>query len=74
MPLAIFAYAFSMTAANLSVAAFGPLVTPLNAFLFIGLDLVLRDWLHVRLRFYQMAGLIFVSSYRDWETDRKSVV
>jgi len=61
MPLAIFAYAFSMTAANLSVAAFGPLVTPLNAFLFIGLDLVLRDWLHVRLRFYQMAGLIFVS-------------
>lgn len=59
--LAILAYAFSMVAANLSVAAFGPWVTPLNAFLLIGLDLALRDWLHVRLRVSQMAALIAVS-------------
>lgn len=59
--LAVLTYAFAMVAANLSVAAFGPWVTPLNAFLLIGLDLALRDWLHVRLRMSQMAALIGVS-------------
>jgi uncharacterized PurR-regulated membrane protein YhhQ (DUF165 family) len=61
MYLAIAIYTFAMTLANLSVAAFGPSVTPLNAFLFIGLDLTLRDWLHVRLKFWQMGILIAVS-------------
>lgn len=58
MFLAIVVYASAMTAANLSVAAFGPAISPLNAFLFIGLDLVLRDWLHVRLKLWQMGVLI----------------
>jgi uncharacterized PurR-regulated membrane protein YhhQ (DUF165 family) len=58
MLIVIFIYAFAMTAANLSVAAFGPIVSPLNAFLFIGLDLVLRDLLHVRLKMWQMFSLI----------------
>ena len=58
MFLAISVYALAMTAANLSVAAFGPAISPLNAFLFIGLDLVLRDWLHVRLKLWQMGVLI----------------
>lgn len=58
MFLAIGVYALAMTAANLSVAAFGPAISPLNAFLFIGLDLVLRDWLHVRLKLWQMGTLI----------------
>ena len=58
MFLAISVYALAMTAANLSVAAFGPAISPLNAFLFIGLDLVLRDWLHVRLKLWQMGTLI----------------
>jgi uncharacterized PurR-regulated membrane protein YhhQ (DUF165 family) len=58
MFLAIGVYAFAMTAANLSVAAFGPAISPLNAFLFIGLDLVLRDWLHVKLKLWQMGALI----------------
>lgn len=58
MFLAIGVYALAMTAANLSVAAFGPAISPLNAFLFIGLDLVLRDWLHVRLKLWQMGVLI----------------
>ena len=61
LALAIVVYATAMVAANLSVAAFGPWVTPLNAFLLIGLDLALRDWLHVRLRMSQMAALIAVS-------------
>ena len=56
--LAVLLYTAAMVAANLSVAAFGPAVTPLNAFLLIGLDLSLRDWLHVRLRPWQMLALI----------------
>jgi uncharacterized PurR-regulated membrane protein YhhQ (DUF165 family) len=56
--LALIAYAAAMTVANLSVAAFGPWVSPINAFFLIGLDLALRDWLHVRLRVWQMAALI----------------
>jgi uncharacterized PurR-regulated membrane protein YhhQ (DUF165 family) len=59
--LAIGIYAVAMTLANLSVAAFGPAISPLNAFLFIGLDLTLRDWLHVRLKIWQMGCLILVS-------------
>lgn len=56
--LAVIAYAAAMTLANLSVATFGPAVTPINAFVLIGLDLALRDWLHVRVRWWQMLGLI----------------
>jgi uncharacterized PurR-regulated membrane protein YhhQ (DUF165 family) len=57
--IAIAVYASAMTAANLSIAFFGPWVSPINAFLFIGLDLALRDWLHVRLKLWQMGALIF---------------
>ena len=38
----------AIVAANFSVATFGPMVTPINAFLLIGLDLSLRDALHDR--------------------------
>jgi uncharacterized PurR-regulated membrane protein YhhQ (DUF165 family) len=55
---AIAIYAVAMTAANLIIAAFGPWVSPINAFFLIGLDLALRDWLHVRLKFWQMGALI----------------
>lgn len=55
---AVAAYAFAMTLANLSVATWGPWVSPINAFVLIGLDLALRDWLHVRLRAWQMGALI----------------
>jgi queuosine precursor transporter len=56
--LAIAIYAVAMTVANLSVVQFGPVVTPINAFFLIGLDLALRDWLHVRLKMWQMGSLI----------------
>ena len=59
--VAIGVYAFAMTAANLTVAQFGPWVSPINAFFLIGLDLALRDWLHVRLRIWQM-GLLIAST------------
>lgn len=58
LTIAILAYAAAMIAANLSVATFGPAISPLNAFLLIGLDLSLRDWLHVRLKPLQMLALI----------------
>jgi uncharacterized PurR-regulated membrane protein YhhQ (DUF165 family) len=59
--IAIIVYLTAMTIANLTVAAFGPVVTPINAFVLIGLDLALRDWLHVRLKVWQMGLLIGVT-------------
>jgi len=56
--LAIAIYAAAMIAANLSVATWGPAVSPINAFVLIGLDLALRDWLHFRLKAWQMGALI----------------
>lgn len=56
--LAIVIYISAIVLANLSVAAFGPVASPVNAFILIGLDLALRDWLHVRLRAWQMLALI----------------
>jgi uncharacterized PurR-regulated membrane protein YhhQ (DUF165 family) len=58
LTIAITIYAAAMTLANLSVAHFGPSVSPINAFVLIGLDLALRDWLHVRLKSWQMGALI----------------
>jgi uncharacterized PurR-regulated membrane protein YhhQ (DUF165 family) len=61
MYFAVIVYALAMTIANLSVATFGPAVSPINAFVLIGLDLALRDWLHVRLKVWQMGALIFAT-------------
>jgi len=58
---AIFVYAIAMTLANLSIVIFGVWVSPINAFLFIGLDLALRDWLQMQIKVWQMAVLIAVS-------------
>lgn len=55
---AILAYAAAMVTANLTVSAFGPWVSPINAFFLIGLDLALRDWLHICLKTWQMGALI----------------
>jgi queuosine precursor transporter len=48
LTIAILIYAAAMTLANLSIATWGPWVSPINAFVLIGLDLALRDWLHVQ--------------------------
>jgi uncharacterized PurR-regulated membrane protein YhhQ (DUF165 family) len=58
MFFAVISYAIAMTLANLSVAAFGPAVSPINAFFLIGFDLAMRDWLHVRLKQTHMIALI----------------
>ncbi len=59
--IAVLVYAAAMILANLSVATFGPSVTPVNAFVLIGLDLTMRDWLHVRIKPWQMAALIAIT-------------
>jgi uncharacterized PurR-regulated membrane protein YhhQ (DUF165 family) len=61
MLIAIIAYAFAMTAANLLIVKFGVWMSPVNSFFLIGLTLVLRDWLHIRLKAWQMALLITAS-------------
>jgi uncharacterized PurR-regulated membrane protein YhhQ (DUF165 family) len=61
LTIAVLIYAAAMTVANLTIAYFGPWVSPINAFVLIGLDLALRDWLHVRLKAWQMLALIGAS-------------
>lgn len=41
-------YIAVICAANLLVAHFGPWITPINSFVLVGLDMVLRDILHER--------------------------
>lgn len=54
-------YVLAICTANFSVHVFGPLVTPLNAFLFIGLDFVIRDKLHERIGIRRMFCLITIA-------------
>ena len=68
--LAIGAYSGALLLANLSAATFGPWVTPLNAFFLIGLDLALRDLLHARLKWWQMAGVILGTAAASWVISR----
>lgn len=61
LTIAICCYIAAITTANLLVAAFGPWISPLNALVLIGFDLTMRDWLHVRLRTWQMGVLILAA-------------
>ena len=56
--LAILSYASALIGANLLVSKFGPSITPIIAFVLIGFDLAIRDWLHFRLEKWQMGILI----------------
>ena len=68
--LAVSLYIAAMVVANLTVAAFGPAITPINAFLLIGLDLTLRDRLHERWAhralWPRMLALIAVAGAVSW--------
>ncbi len=61
--LAVFIYAGAIILANLSVATFGPTVTPVNAFVLIGLDLALRNWLSMRMTKSGMAAMILGTGF-----------
>lgn len=68
------AYLFAIVAANLLVARFGPGISILNAFLFIGLDLSSRDALHERWQrgqlMWKMAALAGAGSLLSWLLNR----
>ena|SRR3990167_5840471 len=67
-------YLAAIIAANLLVVRFGPSVTVLNAFLFIGLDLTSRDTLHDawngRKLSWRMGTLIVSGSALSWLLNR----
>lgn len=68
--LYVILYLVAIVLANLSVATFGPSMTIVNAFLFIGLDLTARDQLHEAWRgnnlFLKMTALIAAGSLLSW--------
>lgn len=68
--LAIALYAAAMVAANLIVLTYGPATIPFNAFFLIGLDLALCDWLHVRMRPWQMGALIAATGLLTYLVNR----
>ena len=67
-------YLTAVIAANLLAAAYGPNVTIVNAFLFIGLDLTSRDTLHERWHgrglWPKMFALIATGSALSWILNR----
>lgn len=69
-------YLAAIILANLSVATFGPAVSILNAFLFIGLDLTARDKLHERWQgrglVWKMLLLIAAGSVLSWILNRNA--
>ncbi|MBP7997820.1 MAG: VUT family protein [Chloroflexi bacterium] len=72
--LYVILYLVAIMLANLSVAAFGPTVVIINAFLFIGLDLTARDHLHDAWRgnklLPKMIALIASGSILTWVLNR----
>lgn len=72
--MVVFLYLGAIVAANLLVAHFGPGISVLNAFLFIGLDLTARDRLHTewqgRHLLLKMSGLIVVGSALSYALNR----
>lgn len=67
-------YLAAIVAANLTVAAWGPQMTIVNAFLFVGLDLTCRDRLHDAWRGnglpWKMGALIAAGSALSWLVNR----
>lgn len=69
-------YLLAIVLANLSVVQFGPSVTIVNAFLFIGLDLTARDKLHDTWHnnhlWPKMFALIATGSLLSWFLNRNA--
>ena len=64
-PLAAATFVAAVVVANLLVAWLGPWFSPVNAFVLIGLDLSLRDWLHDRWRrqLWKVGALIVTAGF-----------
>lgn len=69
-------YLVAIVAANLTVAMWGPSMTVVNAFLFIGLDLTSRDKLHDAWHgnglVWKMGALIAAGSVLSWLLNRNA--
>ena len=74
--LAIAVYVSAIVIANLMVSFFGPWVSPINAFVLIGLDLSLRDYFQEKWRGnmmpLKMGLLIFGSGAISYALDQSS--
>ena len=72
----ILIFLLAIVLANLSVAYFGPVSTPINAFLLIGLDLSLRDRIHEQWHGkklgLKMVGLICAGALITWVLNRNA--
>jgi len=66
LTIAAMIYAATLTLANLSIAYFGPASIPVNAFVLIGLDLALRNWLALKMSARQMLALIAAAAAMSW--------
>jgi uncharacterized PurR-regulated membrane protein YhhQ (DUF165 family) len=72
--IAFLIYPFALIAANLLVNEFGPWISPINSFLLIGLDLSLRDWLHLRMSRKAMFMLILFSAITSYFINPSSMM
>lgn len=76
MNIYVTAYLAAIIAANLSVAAFGPAMSILNAFIYIGFDLTCRDKLHDAWKdrglWPKMAALIAGGSLLSYTLNRNA--
>lgn len=74
----VYIYIISLTIANLLVAWLGPWFSPINAFVLIGLDLVLRDKLHDRWQgnylALRMFGIIATAGVISWVINKDAGV
>lgn len=61
MLLLYLAYIMAICAANYSVFIFGPSSIPINAFLLIGFDFFIRDFIHERVGIRKVLVLIVIS-------------
>jgi hypothetical protein len=70
----IWVYLFAIVAANLLTARFGPGMSVVNAFVFIGFDLTSRDRLHEKWQgnglIWKMGLLILAGSFISWVLNR----
>ena len=58
--LGVFLWLLAIVGANLSATHFGIWATPVNAFLLIGLEITLRDYLHTKLKHSQLVLMVVI--------------
>lgn len=62
MKTAILIYFSAIVAANFSAFFFGPVSTPFNAFILIGVDMAIRDILHQKIGLIRVLAITFFAA------------